>query len=165
MAERQAEPLGTIYRVIYDDGARAFFTPADYARELAANRERISASESFIDARFEWHDGGWWMLTGVSGQGQRVDLADSTEREISTLALSPSVARQLGVGQNLPDRGDFDVYYDPETGTASVQSEYGDRADLTDAEAASPIERHQIQQVADRIRDWFHREQDRGMGL
>ena len=81
------------------------------------------------------------------------------------MALSPSVARQLGVGQSLPDRGDFDVYYDPETGTASVQSEYGDRADLTDAEAASPIERHQIQQVADRIRDWFHREQDRGMGL
>jgi hypothetical protein len=164
MAERQTEPLGTIYRVVYDDGARLFFTPADYARELTANRERVWSSDSFTDARFEWHDGGWWMLTGVSDQGPRMDLADSTEREISTLALTPAVARQLGIGQDIPDRGDFDVYYDPEAGTVSVQAEYGDRADLTDAEAAEPVERHRLRNLADRIRAWFQHAQDQGMG-
>jgi hypothetical protein len=65
----------------------------------------------------------------------------------------------------LPDRGDFDVHYDPETGTASVQAEYGDRPDLGDAEAASPTERGRIQALADRIRAWFQRDQDHGIGL
>jgi hypothetical protein len=60
--------------------------------------------------------------------------------------------------------GDFDVHYDPETGTASVQAEYGDRPDLGDAEAASPTERGRIQALAERIRGWFQRDQDQGMG-
>src|SRR5215211_2394156 len=103
MPERQTEPLGMIYRVIYEDGTRAFFTPSDYTREFGARHEHIMASDAFTNARFEWHDGNWWMLTGVSNEGRRVDLADSTESEISTLGLTPAVARQLGVGQDLPD--------------------------------------------------------------
>jgi hypothetical protein len=65
----------------------------------------------------------------------------------------------------LADRGDFDVHYDPETGTASIQAEYGDRPDLGDASAATPVERHRLQELAERLRAWFHRDQDRGMGL
>ena len=65
----------------------------------------------------------------------------------------------------LVDRGDFDVHYDPEVGTASVQAEYGDRADLTDAEVAEPVERHRLRDLADRIRAWFQHAQDQGMGL
>jgi hypothetical protein len=65
----------------------------------------------------------------------------------------------------LVDRGDFDVHYDPEVGTASVQAEYGDCPDPGDASAAEPVERHRLQQLADRIREWFQRDQDRGMGL
>jgi hypothetical protein len=65
----------------------------------------------------------------------------------------------------LADRGDFEVHYDPETGTASMQAEYGDRPDLGDASAAEPVERHRLQQLADRIREWFQRDRDRGMEL
>jgi hypothetical protein len=169
MAEQPTESLGTIYRVLYADGEAAFFTPQDYSRELAASQDpsrvpehRMIYSAVFHDARFEPHYGGWWMLTGLSADGRRVDLADTTEAEISTLALSPAVARQLGIS---PDHGDFDVYYDPETGTASVQAKYGDRPDLGDAEAASPTERGRIQALADRIREWFQRDRDQGMGL
>jgi hypothetical protein len=63
------------------------------------------------------------------------------------------------------DLDDTDPLYDPETGTASIQTEYGERPDLGDAEAASPLERGRIEQLADRIREWFHRDQDRGMSL
>jgi hypothetical protein len=59
--------------------------------------------------------------------------------------------------------GDFDVHYDPETGTASIHAEYGDRPDLGDASAAEPVERHRLQPLADRIREWFQRDRDRGM--
>ena len=87
------------------------------------------------------------------------------------------------------DRGDFDVYYDPETGTASVQAEYGDRPgdDLPDFGVKSPeqaaFDGH-VQEVliprdfgeeasspsrasnlVDRIRSWLHRDRDRGMGM
>src|SRR5215831_11356782 len=65
----------------------------------------------------------------------------------------------------LVNRGDFDVHYDPEVGTASVQAEYGDRPDLGDASAAEPVERPRLQQLADRIREWFQRDRDRGMEL
>jgi hypothetical protein len=64
-------------------------------------------------------------------------------------------------------RGDADVVYDPETGTSSIQAEYGDRTDLGDADAALPTERNRVQELADRIRAWFHRDQqqDQGMGF
>ena len=58
---------------------------------------------------------------------------------------------------------DPDVHYDPETGTASVQAEYGDRPDLGNASAAEPVEGHRLQPLADRIREWFQRDRDRGM--
>jgi hypothetical protein len=151
--------LGTVYRVIYHDGTRSFFTPREYTHELATHQERISASASFLDARFERHDAGWWMLTGLSSRGQRVDLADSTEREISTLALSPDVARTLGVGTDIIDHGDFTVYYDPETGTPSVQAEYGDRPNLTEASAATLVERRQT--LLERVEALLQRQQER----
>jgi hypothetical protein len=68
-----------------------------------------------------------------------------------------------GQDRSVIEHSDFDVHYDPETGTASVQAEYGDRPDLGDASAAEPVERHRLQQLADRIRDWFQRDRDRGM--
>jgi hypothetical protein len=95
------------------------------------------------------------------------------------------------------NRGDFDVHYDPETGTASIQSEYGDREDndaldfgvkspeqavrdgyelevlyprdfgeaSADPSAQSPVETSRIHELVDRVREWFHRGQDRGMDL
>jgi hypothetical protein len=84
---------------------------------------------------------------------------------------------------------DVSVHYDPETGTASVQAEYGDRSDndALDWGIRSPEEaafdgsvqevlmpRHfgeasgasgRLEQLVDRIRQWFQRDQDRGMGL
>jgi hypothetical protein len=268
MAEPQTESLGTIYRVIYADGERAFFTPEDSSRELTANQDpsrvaehHIMDSAVFHDAHFERHYGGWWMLTGLSAEGRRVDLTDTTEPEISTLTLSPAVARQLGLSSDhgdfdahddpgtvyrvlyqdgttalftaldyqqelreaqdptrLPQRqivgtarfgmaawdrefrgqfyeedvwvltgvtaagnrivlaeatdpevgtlpADFDPHYDPETGTASMQAEYGDRTDLGDASAAAPVERGRMQELADRVRQWFQRDRDQGMGL
>jgi hypothetical protein len=65
----------------------------------------------------------------------------------------------------LADRGNFDVHYDPKTGTASIQAEYGDRLDLGDVSAAAPVAHGRIQELADRVRQWFQRDQDRGMGL
>jgi hypothetical protein len=105
------------------------------------------------------------MLTGVNADGRRVDLADTTEPELETLTLPPTVARQLGFTEAPADRGDFDVHYGPETGTASIQAEYGDRPDLGDATAAEPVERSRLQELAARIRAWFHRDQDQGIGL
>jgi hypothetical protein len=256
----RSETFGTVYRVIYDDGLRAFFTEADYTQGRVM-ADDILATDAFREARFEYHDGGWWMLTGLNTDGRRVDLADTTEPELDTLTLPPAVARQLGFaevtmtrgdtniqaesgdefdpnldphlgqqtwvrftmpngqqwlraapdvtdadwdgasevdvfsnaawarlanvgwqlygtkenGQRLPisvidggawpARDDCDEHYDPETGTASVQAEYGDRPDLGDAEAASPTERGRIQALADRIRAWFQRDQDHGIGL
>jgi hypothetical protein len=63
------------------------------------------------------------------------------------------------------NRGDFDEHYDPETGTGSIQAEYGDRPDIGDASAAAPVERNRVQELVDRVREWFHWDQDQGMGL
>jgi hypothetical protein len=75
--------------------------------------------------------------------------------------FTPQQWRDLG--GTIPD--DFDAHYDPETGTASVQAEYGDRPDLSDATAVAPVERGRIHDLAERIREWFHRDRDQGMGL
>jgi hypothetical protein len=137
-------------------------------------------------------------------------------------------------------RGDFDVHYDPETGTGSIQAEYGDRTDLGEtslmsvpqdflnrvqlsgdeivriifesgqeriipasafhqtvaaservaffetyspqewiahggqlpltqqdetSERPNSPERNRLQELADRVRHWFQRDRDQGMGL
>jgi len=80
------------------------------------------------------------------------------------IAAPPTLYTDLAQDQ-LENRGDFDVHYDPETGTASVQAEFGDRPDLGDASAAEPVERSRIQELADRIRHWFQRDQEQGMGF
>jgi hypothetical protein len=77
---------------------------------------------------------------------------------------------RMDAEQNL---GDFDVHYDPETGTASIQAEFGDRADNDTADAAmreTPDEffvanHYRLHGMLDRIREWLHRDQDRGMDL
>jgi hypothetical protein len=81
------------------------------------------------------------------------------------ITAPPTLFADLHQDEVFDRGGDFDVHYDPETGTASMQAEYGDRPDLGDASAAEPVERHWIQELADRIRTWFHRDQDRGIGL
>ena len=87
------------------------------------------------------------------------------------------------------NRGDFDVHYDPETGTASIHAEYGDRPDhdaldfgvKSPERAAADGEEQEglfprdfgessessgrISSLIDRIRDWLHRDRDQGMGL
>jgi hypothetical protein len=113
---------------------------------VEADWEGASEVEIFRHARWELMPDGGWLLFGTKGNGQRLPI-------------------HLIEGTREPDHGDFDTLYDPETGTASVQAEYGDRPNLGDASAAAPVERHRLQQLADRIREWFHRDQDRGMGL
>jgi hypothetical protein len=105
-----------------------------------ADWDGASEVDVFRNARWERLHDGSWLLYGAKENGQRLPI-------------------------NVIESGDSDVLYDPETGTASIQAEYGDRPDLGDASAASPIERSHIQQLAQRIRDWFHREHDQGMEL
>jgi hypothetical protein len=150
------DELGTVYRVLYQDGTTALFTALDYPHEWRESQDlnrlpehRIVHVDRFDAARWQREPGDFWVLTGLTDAGHRITIGDATHPETDTL----------------PDRGDFDVHYDPETGTASIQAEYGDRPDLGDASAAEPVERHRLQQLADRIREWFQRDRDRGMGL
>jgi hypothetical protein len=145
---RQSESFGTIYRVIYAQGLRAFYTEFDYQREARDSHDparlpehRIMRADAFHDARFEAHYGGWWMLTGVNAEGRRVDLADTGEPELATLALSPAIARQVG----------------RETTT------FG-QSDESPGEGSTMVTR--LRELSDKVRDLFNqsRQRDHGMG-
>ena len=131
-----------MWRFTWDDGTASIFEHEETTDEApwadAVHIERVTHTR-WVDQSAER------LLMGRNDAGQDV-VIDRVESAI---------------------RGDFDQHYDPETGTASVQAEYGDRTDLGDASAASPVERNQVQELVNRIRGWFHRDQqqDQGMGL
>ena len=64
------------------------------------------------------------------------------------------------------NRGDFDVHYDPETGTASVQAEFGDREDndTADAATAQPVRQSLLGWLREKLQG-KDRNQDQGMDL
>jgi hypothetical protein len=126
----------TWYRFTMPNGQEFLRTANDV---VDADWHGPSEVDVFRDARWEpMHDGGW-LLYGTKENGQRLPISSMD--------------------------GDADVHYDPETGTASIQAEYGDRPDLGDAVSAEPVEHSRLQALAERIRTWFHRDHDRGMGL
>jgi len=128
----------TWYRFTMPTGQEFLRTAADVSD---ADSHGASEVDVFHDARWEPTRDGGWLIFGTKDNGQRLPI------------------------NILEGHGDFDEHYDPETGTGSIQAEYGDRPDLGDASAAAPTERSHIQALADRIRDWFSRDRDQGMGL
>ena len=203
----------TWYRFTLPTGQEFLRTAADVTE---ADWDGASAVDVFRQARWEPTQDGGWLLFGTKDTGQRLPITV------------------------IEGHGNFDVHYDPETGSGSVQAEYGDRPDLGDAplmrgqqdflhrvrlsgdeivritfesgdervipasefhqtvasservaffETYSPqdwiaqggelpftqpdqeserpdsTERPRLQALAERIRDWFHRDRDRGMGL
>jgi hypothetical protein len=163
--QRYSDELGTVYRVTYADWERAWFTEPDYQRERLASEapervaeHRIIAAEAFRDARFEAHYG-WWMLTGLDAEGRRVDLGDTTEPELQTLALSPTVARQL----EFPLGTMRDT---SEVLSHGSETTFG-RSDESPGEGNTVGSR--LEEVADKVRDlfsrWRNRQHDHGMGL
>jgi hypothetical protein len=166
MNEPLTDPIGTIYRVFYGDLSTALYTEADYTQVRAQFQHEITDVRQYTDARWQYDFGpDEWVISAVNAAGARVMLSSANEHEADTLPDSAVIA-QWFAGREA-GRGDFDEHYDPETGTASIQAEFGDRTDLGDASAASPVERNQVQELVNRIREWFHRDQqqDRGMDL
>jgi hypothetical protein len=167
-------------------------THAQLAREVEAAMDaqmrEAKKEDGMADDATTWHPGDEALFVRrQSGEIHRVTIASEAifDEEAPGNGLVYEVIKQEdlqrwrvlaeGLQPIVPysalDRGDFDTPYDPETGTASVQAEYGDRPGDDLVETPAPVSQSLWENLMQRLDTLLHRSQDRvhdrdqGMGM